>query len=84
MDEKANEISTAENFIEKCIPIRIQSQLSETLTSVLKGNQLKRLENFEMEKFQELHEVILYNEGDSNLKKLMAEIVEKILREKQE
>jgi hypothetical protein len=35
LDEKTNQFNTVENFVEKYIPIRIQSQISETLGCVL-------------------------------------------------
>ena len=51
LDEKTNQFNTVENFVEKYIPIRIQSQISETLSAVLTRSQINKLENFEMEKF---------------------------------
>lgn len=51
IDEKTNQFNTVENFVEKYIPIRIQSQISETLGAILNRAQMNKLENFEMEKF---------------------------------
>ena len=53
--------------MEKYIPIRIQSQISETLGAVLQRSQLNKLENFEMEKFQKLNNAILDDDGSANL-----------------
>ena len=38
LDQKTNQFNTVENFVEKYIPIRIQSQISETLSQVLPRN----------------------------------------------
>lgn len=60
LDEKTNQFNTVENFVEKYIPIRIQSQISETLSVVLTRSQINKLENFEMEKFQVLNSGIFF------------------------
>ncbi len=67
LDEKTNQFNTVENFVEKYIPIRIQSQISETLGQVLPRSQLNKLENYEMEKFNELNLKILEDDGSANL-----------------
>lgn len=81
LDEKTNQFNTVENFVEKYIPIRIQSQISETLGSFLPRSQLNKLENFEMEKFNELNLKILEDDGSSNLAGIMREIMKEILLE---
>ena len=70
--------------MEKYIPIRIQSQISETLACILTRSQLNKLENFEMEKFQQLNEVILEDDGSADLKNLMREILKEVIREQEE
>ena len=35
LDNKTNQFNTVENFVEKYIPIRIQSMISETLSAIL-------------------------------------------------
>ncbi len=84
LDEKTNQFNTVENFVEKYIPIRIQSQISETLACVLTRSQLNKLENFEMEKFQVLNSVILEDDGGADLKVLMREILKEVIREQEE
>ena len=55
MDIKDNQIKTVENFIEKYVPIRVQSQISEILNEVLTGKQKDLLDFVEKKKFEELH-----------------------------
>ena len=84
LDEKTNQFNTVENFVEKYIPIRIQSQISETLGCILTRAQLNKLENFEMEKFQMLNSVILEDDGSADLKEIMREILKEVIREQEE
>lgn len=37
LDVKDNQIQTIENFIEKYVPIRVQSQISELLGEIMSG-----------------------------------------------
>jgi hypothetical protein len=66
-DNHGNHFAMVENFIEKYIPIRIQSTISEVLTSVLGYDERTRLAEFDKKKFMELHQVILDDEGTPNL-----------------
>ena len=52
LDGKENKIKTLERFIDLFVPIRIQSQLSETLGAVLTRPFLNKLEAFEQEKYK--------------------------------
>ena len=45
---------------------------------------LNKLENFEMEKFNELNMKILEDDGSANLKEIMREIMKEILLEQEE
>lgn len=83
LDEKTNQFNTVENFVEKFIPIRIQSQISETLASFLTRSQMNKLENFEMEKFNELNLRILDDDGSANLQEIMKEIMKEILKDQE-
>lgn len=58
-----------ENFVEKFIPVRIQSQISETLNECLKGMDqvLDRLYTYEKGRLLEMHQVILDDDGVPNL-----------------
>lgn len=84
MDQKTNQFNTVENFVEKYIPIRIQSQISETLGQVLPRAQLNKLENYEMEKFNELNMKILEDDGSANLASIMREILKEVIAEQEE
>ena len=46
-----------ENFVEKFIPVRIQSQISETVSELFVGHQtmLDRLQDYEKDKMLEFH-----------------------------
>lgn len=45
---------------------------------------LNKLENFEMEKFNELNMKILEDDGTANLKEIMRDIMKEILKEQEE
>lgn len=64
-----NHFAMVENFVEKFIPVRIQSQISETLNEALKGNDavLDRLYTYEKGRLLEMHQVILDDDGAPNL-----------------
>lgn len=70
--------------MEKYIPIRIQSQISETLNGVLPRSQLNKLDNYEMEKFNELNLKILEDDGSANLAAIMREIMKEVMIEQEE
>ena len=70
--------------MEKYIPIRIQSQISETLNGVLPRSQLNKLDNYEMEKFNELNLRILDDDGSANLAAIMREIMKEVMIEQEE
>jgi hypothetical protein len=70
--------------VEKYIPIRIQSQISETLNGVLPRSQLNKLDNYEMEKFNELNLKILDDDGSANLAAIMREIMKEVMIEQEE
>ena len=50
-----NHFAMVENFVEKYIPIRIQSQISETLNVIVPKEGKKRLDAFEHDKFSVMH-----------------------------
>ena len=54
-DDQEFHIRTMERFIDKYIPIRIQSQISETLGAVLDRKYLNKLENFEKCQYNKLN-----------------------------
>ena len=55
MDSKAVRIQALEKFVDSYIPIRIQSQISETLQACLTRGFMDRLENYEVNKFKDLN-----------------------------
>lgn len=58
-DENKSKSITIERFVEKFIPIQIQSQLSETLRAVLNRKFLDKLDGFEHFKYLDLNESLL-------------------------
>ena len=50
-----NHFAMVENFVEKYIPVRIQSQISETLRRLLGEEDLRELDRYEEEKFHRMH-----------------------------
>ena len=67
IDVQKNKLMTMEHFIDKYIPIRIQQQIGETLNTVGTRTILQKLENFEMEKYKNLNEVVLDDEKHPEL-----------------
>ena len=53
--------------MEKYVPMRIQSQISETLNSCLDRKGMKFLALYEKQKFEDLHNMILEDEGHPGL-----------------
>ena len=64
LEDHHNHSLTIENFMEKYIPIKIQSQISETMKSVLDKKAKKNLEAFNTHKFEQLHSAILEDDGN--------------------
>jgi hypothetical protein len=79
MDANTVKILNMEHFIDKYVPIRIQKQVGETLQAIGNASMLKRLENFEMEKFKLLNEDVL-NDSDhpSDLKERAKQIQDEL------
>jgi len=59
----ANHFAMVENFIEKYIPVRIQSQISFTLQQVLPEKALGLLSEYEKGRFKEMHQILLEDDG---------------------
>ena len=64
-----NHLNMIENFVDKYLPIRVQSHISEILGNILeKGTDLhNKLESVEKKKFEELYDEILADDGIPNL-----------------
>lgn len=79
LDENKSKSLTIERFVEKFIPIQIQSQLSETLRAVLNRKFLDKLDGFEHFKYLDLNENLLtlnLTDMTSEMKKLYDYILE--------
>lgn len=66
-DNNTNHFAMVENFIEKYLPLQIQSQISQTLQSCLPFQAQKQLELYEIKKNKELHQVVLDDDGIPDL-----------------
>ena len=73
-ENHGNHFAMVENFVEKYIPVRIQSQISETLQQVLPFKETQTLAQFEKVRFGEMHSIILEDEGFPNLYEKIREI----------
>ena len=67
-------MKTVENFIEKYLPVRIQSQISETLHYLYQGSDLKFLIETEKQIFDRMHQNILVDDGFGDLVRQMNQI----------
>lgn len=52
-----------ENFVEKYIPIRIQSTVSEVLAYIMPYKEKLKLTEYDKKKYGELHQIILDDDG---------------------
>lgn len=75
MDYYSNEFMRVENFLEKYLPLKVQNQISSTLTVVLPGKDRGRLREYEDHKFLELRENLLLDKGLPDLEKEVDKIV---------
>ena len=55
VENHGNHFAMVENFVEKYIPIRIQSTISEVLSFILPYKERNKLSDFEKKRFMELH-----------------------------
>ena len=63
-------LRSTDNFIEKYLPIKVQTAISETLLSVINNRKiLGRLLNYDIKKYWSLHDVILSDTGVPTLDK---------------
>jgi len=67
VENHGNHFAMVENFVEKYIPIRIQSTISEVMSWVLPYKERKKLAEFEKRRFMELHQIILEDDGIPHL-----------------
>jgi hypothetical protein len=75
MDYYSNEFMRVENFLEKYLPLKVQNQISSTLTVVLPGKDRGRLREYEDHKFLELRENLILDKGLPDLEKEVDKIV---------
>lgn len=77
IDENYNHLLTVENYVEKYSPMRTQTQISEVLRACLGKANVRRLICFEKEKYEELHNVILKDEGNADVQRQIKSIADK-------
>ena len=66
------------------MPIRLQSQVNETLRSVLGGKERRRLELYDNEKNSLLYEALLTDDGSGEIAEHMRKLHQKASREIEE
>jgi hypothetical protein len=74
---KENHICTIENFIEKYLPIRILSQISEVITKKYSDEtreEQRRLSKYERAKYKHYNQILLNDSGIPNIMKLISEV----------
>ncbi|CDW83267.1 UNKNOWN [Stylonychia lemnae] len=74
VDNHGNHFAMVENFVEKYIPIRIQSTISEVLSVILPYKEKNKLGEFEKKRFAELHQIILEDDGIPRLAEQLKQI----------
>ncbi|CAI2385161.1 unnamed protein product [Moneuplotes crassus] len=77
IEDQYNHTMTVENFMEKYIPITIQTQISDTLKSIIDKKMKRSLEHYETRKFNDLHKMILDDNGDPEIKNKIMEMAQK-------
>lgn len=63
LEDHHNHTLTIENFLEKYLPIKVQSQISETLKAIGDKKSRRNLDQYESVKYEELHTAILEDTG---------------------
>lgn len=69
LEDQKNHTLTIENFMEKYLPIKVQTQISETFKAIPDKKIRKYLELYESVKFEELHSAILDDTGNPEILK---------------
>ena len=59
LDQKEVKLRSVERFVNLFLPIRCQTQISETLGACLPRQALAKLDNYEQEKFVQLNDAVL-------------------------
>lgn len=84
VDDVTTQMKTLENFCEKYIPLQTQNAISKTMHGFIGPTQKARLEDYEIEIFTELHNVVLDDDGQPDLsdekEKIINEINEKLAK----
>jgi len=63
-------LRSTDNYIEKYLPIKMQTFITETLISIINNRKiLGRLLNYDIKKYKGMHELILSDTGLPNLNK---------------
>jgi hypothetical protein len=62
-----NQIVSHDNYYEKYLPIRVQSQINDTLKSILEGKLRRRLELYDNDKSKILYQALLCDDGTGDI-----------------
>ena len=77
-DQLQNKVISLENFADKYIPLVAQNITWDTLNQVIGHKERKKLELYEEKIYQNLHETILWDEGNPNIDKHRDELLKQI------
>jgi hypothetical protein len=72
-----NHCSTLDNYLEKYMPIHVQTMINDTLMSTLGGRERRRLELYDSDKNALLYQQLLMDDGTGKVQELMRELHEK-------
>lgn len=75
--KQQNHCSSLDNYLEKYLPIHIQSQIHETLMSILGGRERRRLELYDQNKNSIMYQNLLVDDGSGNIQEKMRALHEK-------
>lgn len=72
-----NHCSTLDNYLEKYMPIHVQTIINDTLMSTLGGRERRRLELYDSDKNSLLYQQLLTDDGTGKVQELMRELHER-------
>jgi hypothetical protein len=72
-----NHCSTLDNYLEKYMPIHVQTMINDTLMSTLSGRERRRLELYDSDKNSLLYQQLLADDGTGKVQELMRELHER-------
>ena len=75
MDYFSNEFQRVENFLEKYLPLKVQNQISHTLTAITPNKDRWRLRDYDEVRFLEMREKMLDDKGLPDLEQECENII---------